>query len=48
VTVTASATAGYILFAAATSGSQSVLADAGLAVDGSTNAITSGVDGGTF
>jgi hypothetical protein len=49
VTTTASTSAGFILFAAAsTTGSQAVLVDAGLSVNGSTNAITGGIDGGTF
>jgi hypothetical protein len=49
VATTASTSAGFILFAASSStGNQSVLVDAGLSVNGSTNAITGGVDGGTF
>ena len=45
---TGSATTNYLAFVTATTGNLPVLTDTGLTYDASTNAITSGISGGTF
>jgi hypothetical protein len=45
---TGSATTNYLAFVTATTGNLPVLTDTGLTYNASTNAITSGLDGGTF